>query len=122
MQTVLIRTTDKMPRVGVEEENMIGFNDVTFTWDSPSAVGTREFKLRIDGCVTFERGAVNLVVGPTGAGKTSLLFALLGEMYYLPRRSESWYNLPRAGGIAYAAQESWVLNDTVRVSHALLRL
>lgn len=26
------------------------------------------------------------------------------------------YNLPRKNGIAYAAQESWVLNDTIRVS------
>lgn len=41
--------------------------------------------------------------------------ALLGEMYYKPYGTGSWYNLPRDGGIAYAPQESWVLNETVRV-------
>jgi hypothetical protein len=40
--------------------------------------------------------------------------ALLGELHYIPNTDSSWTNLPRAGGIAYAAQESWVLNDTIR--------
>jgi ABC-type iron transport system FetAB ATPase subunit len=40
--------------------------------------------------------------------------ALLGELHYIPNTNNSWMNLPRAGGIAYAAQESWVLNDTIR--------
>ncbi len=41
--------------------------------------------------------------------------ALLGEMYYKPDGIGSWYNLPREAGIAYAAQESWVLNETIKV-------
>ncbi|KAJ7847131.1 hypothetical protein B0H14DRAFT_3138599, partial [Mycena olivaceomarginata] len=49
-----------------------------------------------------------------GSGKTSLLMALLGEMHLVPSSLLSWYNLPRSGGISYAAQESWVLNDTIR--------
>lgn len=32
-------------------------------------------------------------------------------------RTQGWFNLPRAGGVAYAAQETWVLNDTIRVSY-----
>lgn len=32
----------------------------------------------------------------------------------MPYSPNSWYNLPRAGGVAYAAQESWVLNDTIK--------
>ena len=38
-----------------------------------------------------------------------------GEMHFLPYEPNSWFNLPRDGGVAYAAQESWVLNDTIRV-------
>lgn len=45
--------------------------------------------------------------------------ALLGEMYYKGHGINSWYNLPRDGGIAYAAQESWVLNETIRVRRML---
>ncbi|KAJ6449774.1 hypothetical protein C8R45DRAFT_1114492 [Mycena sanguinolenta] len=39
--------------------------------------------------------------------------ALLGEMHLIPS-STSWFNLPRAQGVSYAAQESWVLNDTIK--------
>lgn len=45
-----------------------------------------------------------------------MLMALLGEMHYIPSGPESWKNLPRAGGVAYAAQESWVQNETIKVS------
>ena len=41
--------------------------------------------------------------------------ALLGEMHYSPTASDSWFNLPRENGVAYAAQESWVLNETIKV-------
>ncbi|KAJ6502921.1 P-loop containing nucleoside triphosphate hydrolase protein [Mycena vitilis] len=51
---------------------------------------------------------------PVVSSKTSLLMALLGEMHCIPSSSDSWYNLPRESGIAYAAQESWVLNETIR--------
>ncbi|KAJ7697209.1 P-loop containing nucleoside triphosphate hydrolase protein [Mycena rosella] len=97
----------------------IGFRNATFLWSQETngsdTRSQKEFKLKIDGEVMFQRGRINLVVGPTGsAGKTSLLMALLGEMHWLPAAPDSWYNLPRSGGVAYAAQESWVLNETIR--------
>ncbi|RXW15228.1 hypothetical protein EST38_g10627 [Candolleomyces aberdarensis] len=61
-------------------------------------------------------GKINLVVGPTGSGKTSLLMALLGEMHFAPSEPDSLFSLPhaRAGGVAFAVQESWVQNETIR--------
>ncbi|KAH7877954.1 P-loop containing nucleoside triphosphate hydrolase protein [Lentinula edodes] len=35
-------------------------------------------------------------------------------MHFAPMSDDAWFNLPRSGGIAYAAQESWVLNETIR--------
>lgn len=35
-------------------------------------------------------------------------------MHFIPSGVDAWYNLPRAGGVAYAAQESWVQNATIR--------
>lgn len=35
-------------------------------------------------------------------------------MHFIKSTPDSWFNLPRQGGIAYAAQESWVQNDTIR--------
>jgi ABC-type uncharacterized transport system fused permease/ATPase subunit len=64
--------------------------------------------------VVFVRHKLNMITGPTGSGKTSLLLALLGEMHYVPTGSGSWVNIPRDGGIAYCAQESWVQSLTIR--------
>ena len=68
----------------------IGFKNATFTWSKESNKGTssstlkRSFRLVIEGEIKFQRGAVNLVVGPTGSGKTSLLMALLGKSKLSP--------------------------------------
>jgi len=43
-----------------------------------------------------------------------MLMALLGEMHCIPTSPDSWFNLPREGGVAYAAQESWVQNETIK--------
>ncbi|KAJ6559868.1 P-loop containing nucleoside triphosphate hydrolase protein [Mycena capillaripes] len=103
-----------------EHTEEIGFRDASFTWsnDSDGSVtpSKHKFTLRIDDELIFKRGCFNLVLGPTGAGKTSLLMALLGEMHFVPGSPSSWYNLPRGGGVAYAAQESWVLNETIRTN------
>ena len=106
------------PAAGHEED--VGFGRVHFTWarerSSDSTMTSRAvFLLRIDDDIVFRRRAFNLVVGPTGSGKTSVLMALLGEMHFIPLRTDAWVNLPRQAGVAYAAQESWVLNDTIKV-------
>ncbi|KAE9403384.1 hypothetical protein BT96DRAFT_990242 [Gymnopus androsaceus JB14] len=117
----------------------------------------RKFFLTISDTVLFHRNCINLIIGPTGSGKTAMLLALLGEMHFIPmpassrspstvnddledssknsslrgrsamdasvKGSGSWYSLPRdsghgrghgVGAVAYAAQESWVQNETIR--------
>ncbi|KAH9041241.1 hypothetical protein EDB85DRAFT_2139914 [Lactarius pseudohatsudake] len=102
------------------EQDVIGFQNASFTWSNDDADGTltpsrRRFTLRVHGELLFKRGCFNLIIGPTGSGKTSLLMALLGEMHFVPMSPDSWYHLPREGGVSYAAQESWVQNETIRV-------
>ncbi|KAJ7145004.1 multidrug resistance-associated ABC transporter [Mycena crocata] len=98
----------------------IGFNDATFSWstsdDGLNIPARRRFVLRIDGQLMFKQNCINLIVGPTGSGKTSLLMALLGEMHFSPSSRDSWFNLPRDGGVAYAAQQSWVQHDTIKAN------
>ena len=102
------------------DPSVIGICNTAFTWSatSHSAGGAtfsrRAFMLRIPGELCFLRGKINLIAGPTGSGKTSLLMALLGEMHGTPLQANAWVNLPRADGVAYAAQESWVQNETIR--------
>lgn len=103
------------------DSETIGFHNIQFTWAtvtqsvSTRSTSRRSFVLRISEDVQFKRGVLNLVVGPTGSGKTSILLALLGEMHCAPNGAEPWVNLPRNGGIAYCPQEAWVLNETIKV-------
>ncbi|KAH9166803.1 hypothetical protein EDB89DRAFT_2075434 [Lactarius sanguifluus] len=93
------------------DQDVIGFQNASFTWSNDDPNGTltpsrRRFTLRVHGELLFKRGCFNLIIGPTGSGKTSLLMALLGEMHFVPMSPDSWYHLPREGGVSYAAQES----------------
>jgi ABC-type uncharacterized transport system fused permease/ATPase subunit len=103
------------------DQDVIGFQNASFTWSNDDAdvmltpSRRRRFTLRVHGELLFKRGRINLIIGPTGSGKTSLLMALLGEMHFVPMSPNSWYHLPRAGGVSYAAQELWVQNETIRV-------
>ncbi|KZT60648.1 P-loop containing nucleoside triphosphate hydrolase protein, partial [Calocera cornea HHB12733] len=99
------------------ESDTVGFHNATFTWSDPNSdgfqPGQRHFRLHIED-LTFKNGKINIIVGPTGCGKTSILMALLGEMHFQAEGIDSWFSLPRVRGIAYAAQESWIQNDTIR--------
>ncbi|KAF6764274.1 multidrug resistance-associated ABC transporter [Ephemerocybe angulata] len=102
------------------DDGAIGFCDAAFTWSPEQTAGTStpnsQFRLSVPGKLEFLKGKINLIVGATGSGKTSMLMALLGEMHFSPisADSDSAFNLPRTGGVSFAVQESWVLNETVR--------
>ncbi|KIK00806.1 hypothetical protein K443DRAFT_122663 [Laccaria amethystina LaAM-08-1] len=72
-----------------------GFKDAQFRWslnpkDGIHTPSGRTFQLRIEGDLYFRRGTINLITAP-------------------PTR-----NAFRSWGVAYAAQESWVQNETIR--------
>ena len=110
----------------VDGEDFIGIRDATLTWGSKNESSELEnpaFRLiKID--VKFQVGGLNVIAGPTGSGKTSLLMALLGEMtllnghVYLPGGYDRLNLLPREDGltesVAYCAQQAWLVNDTIK--------
>ena len=108
-------------------EPILGFEKATFTWGGKSTQsedGSTAFRL-IDMDIKFQVGHLNVVAGPTGAGKTSLLMALLGEMtllngvVYIPggQSREELRPDPDTGmteSVAYCAQQAWLVNDTIK--------
>ncbi|EJT98573.1 P-loop containing nucleoside triphosphate hydrolase protein [Dacryopinax primogenitus] len=102
---------------GPSDAEVVGFHNATFTWNDVKqgtpTPGRRNFRLHLEDLI-FKPNTVNLIVGPTGSGKTSILMALLGEMHFQPSGPDSWFNLPRDKRVAYAAQESWLQNETIR--------
>lgn len=118
--------TEKYTQLETGEEDddgnpVIGFDKATFSWGSKD---TDDFKM-IDLDLRFQVGQLNVVVGPTGSGKTSLLMALLGEMtkidgsVYLPggRSREDLKPDHETGlveSVAYCAQQAWLVNGTIK--------
>jgi len=107
---------------------MIGFKDATFSWGATNEVvaddSTAAFRL-MDMDIKFAIGKLNIVAGPTGSGKTSLLMALLGEMtmikgkVYLPGgfSREDVRPDPETGlteTVAYCAQQAWLVNANIK--------
>ncbi|KAL6006014.1 hypothetical protein ACLOJK_040059 [Asimina triloba] len=74
-----------------------------FSWNPNASAPT----LR---CINLEvsRGKKVAICGPVGAGKSSLLYALLGE---IPKVSGS---VDVFGSIAYVSQSSWIQSGTIR--------
>ncbi|KAL8939646.1 MAG: hypothetical protein Q9216_003254 [Gyalolechia sp. 2 TL-2023] len=106
---------------------LIGFEHATLTWGSKDGVKSSESKAfrMFDLNIRFSTGNLNLVIGPTGSGKTSLLMALLGEMtklhgsVFLPGglSKEDLLEDPQTGltdSVAYCAQQAWLVNDTIK--------
>ena len=109
-----------LPQDENEDYPLIGFKDASFTWGTKNGINqagaTPAFKL-IDLNTAFVPGSLNIIAGPTGSGKTSLLMALLGEMTHLQGRvflpgshsREDLYPSPVTGlteSIAYCAQQA----------------
>lgn len=62
----------------------------------------------IDIGISIPKGSLTMVVGAVGAGKSSLLNALLGEMRHVSGKVEM------SGNVAYCAQEAWLMTDSLR--------
>ncbi|PQE22272.1 ABC transporter protein [Rutstroemia sp. NJR-2017a WRK4] len=106
---------------------IIGFKDATLSWggkESSTDDISDAFRM-MDMDVKFEIGELNIIAGPTGSGKTSLLMGLLGEMtlikgqVYLPGANsrEDIRADPETGlaeTVAYCAQQPWLLNANIK--------
>ncbi|KAG1678443.1 Canalicular multispecific organic anion transporter 2 [Nymphon striatum] len=105
----------------IKVSNDVCMENGTFSWEKSGKSCLSNINLNVD------QGKLIGVVGQVGSGKSSLLSAVLGEMHLQEGRVnvnvvESPEVTPRAGlhrcesegSIAYAPQQAWILNATVR--------
>ncbi|XP_007948778.1 ATP-binding cassette sub-family C member 6 [Orycteropus afer afer] len=82
-------------------EDCITVHHGTFAWSQESPPCLQRINL------TVPQGCLMAVIGPVGAGKSSLLSALLGELSKLEG------SVRIKGSVAYVPQEAWVQNTSV---------
>ncbi|XP_052070019.1 multidrug resistance-associated protein 1-like isoform X2 [Mytilus californianus] len=92
--SIITRNTDSEYGITVE--------DGTFIWDTAMEPTLKNIRFKIP------EGSLVAVVGSVGAGKSSLLSAILGEM----ESETAKVNLK--GSIAYVAQQPWIMNTSLQ--------
>ncbi|XP_026757827.2 ATP-binding cassette sub-family C member Sur [Galleria mellonella] len=95
---------DENTKLTQRNEYVVRFKNAVFSW------GTKNGTLLEIDDLDIPRGKLIMVVGSTGSGKTSLLSAILGEMYL--ERGEVNYN--ERCNTWYAGQPPWLLEGSVR--------
>ncbi|XP_015279767.1 PREDICTED: multidrug resistance-associated protein 1-like [Gekko japonicus] len=83
-------------------KHAVRFVNASFRW---TKIGTPSLhKLSIE----IPEGSLVAVVGQVGAGKSSFLSAVLGEMEKIEGRAQ------RKGSVAYVSQQAWIQNSTLQ--------
>ncbi|KAJ5536597.1 Metal resistance protein YCF1 [Penicillium frequentans] len=100
LQTGAVILQDPVEHAGDES---VRVRDASFTWNRYSGVTVLE---NID--LSARKGELSCIVGRVGAGKSSLLQSILGELW--KERGE----VVVRGRVAYVAQAPWVMNASVR--------
>ncbi|KIW76027.1 hypothetical protein Z517_10772 [Fonsecaea pedrosoi CBS 271.37] len=101
LQDDAVRFIDEPPKQAGDVS--VSIKDATFTWDKNAGKNVLQ---NIN--FTANKGELTCIVGRVGAGKSSLLQAMLGDLYKI-----SGETVVR-GRIAYAAQSAWIINASVK--------
>ena len=100
VQSDAVLRHEAVSRTGAET---VCVRDATFTWNKTNARPTLT-NVRF----SARKGELTCVVGRVGAGKSSLLQALLGDLWKVHGQ------VVVHGATAYVAQQSWIMNATVK--------
>uniref|UniRef100_A0A8D0XQN5 Uncharacterized protein n=1 Tax=Sus scrofa TaxID=9823 RepID=A0A8D0XQN5_PIG len=100
---LLDEVSERNSQLPSDGETIVQLQDFTAFWDKASGIPTLQGL-----CFTVRPGELLAVVGPVGAGKSSLLSAVLGEL------PQSQGEVTVRGRIAYVPQQPWLFPGTVR--------
>nr|KAI8765064.1 multidrug resistance-associated protein 1-like [Biomphalaria glabrata] len=102
MLLVSILLLSQIIGLSIISEMAVQLENASFSWEITGQPCLRNLNFKVT------PGSLVAVIGPVGAGKSSLLLALLGEMY----KREGFINIQSS--VAYVPQQSWIRNSTVR--------
>ena len=94
------------------QENAVELKNATFTWGRATDPTSTRTLTNIS--LAIPKGSLVAVVGSVGSGKSSLLYALLGEMEKVGDSAGVVAIAPDQQKLAYVAQQAWIQNATVR--------
>lgn len=84
-------------------EEAVTIRDGSFSWNRHE-----DKNVLTDINFSADKGELTCVIGRVGAGKSSLLQSILGDLWKVKGEVEV------AGNVAYVAQQSWIMNATVK--------
>lgn len=87
----------------IEEINAIKMMNLTAKWEPSQSENTLE-SVNLE----MQKGKIYAVIGMVGAGKSSFLSAILGEI------DITGGHVKVNGSLSYAGQEAWVFGSTIR--------
>lgn len=108
-------TDDYVTRNSTKNEAIV-VDNASFSWSSSSEADDpkksfQNIPITLSTInLKIEKGSLTAVVGSVGSGKSSLLYALLGEMQKLSGNVNICGDLK----LAYVSQQAWIQNSTVR--------
>lgn len=97
----------KSPKAKNIGDTAVSIKNGTFLWSKVK--GEQNYKVALSNInLTCKKGKLDCIVGKVGSGKSSIIQAILGDLYKL----DGEVNLH--GKVAYVSQVPWIMNGTVK--------
>ncbi|ODV93459.1 hypothetical protein PACTADRAFT_20700, partial [Pachysolen tannophilus NRRL Y-2460] len=113
----------ELPKVNHLGDVSVKISNITFLWSRPKTdkknydeeneISTPKVALK-DVNFTARKGQLTCIVGRVGAGKSSFIKALLGELVAIPAVPTEPMVTEIHGSVAYCSQVAWIMNASLK--------
>ena len=118
------REVQNYVETSISDIDIVGFDNATLVWPVRQTINeieeeanplTENVSFRLHEITArLQKGKVNVICGPSGSGKSSLLLALLGEMDLISGRVFLPHQDVGQPSTSYCPQEPWIMNQSIQ--------